>query len=226
MGFDQVELTALRDLVVEVTPFEVLHHHEGDAAREGPHVEDAADVVGLDACRRALGEVAFAEHASGGSAADADGEGWRVLLAVGDAFVFEGSSDTGLAELAATGKPVFVVREVEPPSARGPSERARRRIVDTIIARARAKPANDRGTTRPQEGLEWLCARLVAEGYVRPRPDRDPMRASLLAAGHVRMLSAVLTPADLAGFPPPPPSELERVAARVRAMLGLQPSSR
>ena len=179
----------------------------------------------FDACRRALAEVAFAEHASGGSAADADGEGWRVLLAVGDAFVFEGSSDTGLAELAATGKPVFVAREVDPPSARSQSERLRRRVVEGVIARARAKPANDRGTTRPQGGLEWLCARLVAEGYVRPRPDRDPMRASLLAAGHVRMLSAVLTPADLAGFPPPPPSELERVAARVRTMLGLLPSS-
>lgn len=172
----------------------------------------------FDACRRALGEVAFAEPAS----ADV----WSALLAQGDLFVVEGTSDERLCEIVATGRPVFLARALEAPTVGGLVRRTRQRIAEAVIARARAKPANDRGTTRPQEGLEWLCAKLVADGSVRPRSDPDRFRASLLAAGHVRPFDAALTPADRNGFPPPPPSELERVAERVRAMLGLSSPSR
>jgi hypothetical protein len=42
----------------------------------------------------------------------------------------------------------------------------------------------------------------------------------MLAAGHARRFEAALVPSDLTGFPPPPASELERVADRVRALLG------
>ncbi len=98
-------------------------------------------------------------------------------------------------------------------------------LAAAVPARARARPANDRGTTRPQEGLEWLAARLVASGFVRPRRPADALCASLLASGHVRVLSAALSGADLDGFPPPPPSELERVVARVRELLGTSPAS-
>lgn len=169
-------------------------------------------------CRRALGEVAFAEPSSA--------EVWSALLAQGDLFVVEGASDGALEELVATGRPIFLARAPQAPTIGGLAERVRRWTAETVIARARAKPANDRGTTRPQEGIEWLCAKLVASGYIRPRSDHDRFRASLLASGHVRLLEAALTPADSNGFPPPPPGELERVAVRVRSMLGLQSPSR
>ncbi len=181
----------------------------------------------VEACRRALGEVDFAEHASGVSATDAAaGEmDWTALLAVGDVFVFAGASDTALAEIVATGRPVFLASAADPTSPAGLVERVRRRVAEAVVARARSKPANDRGTTRPQEGLEWVCAKLVAGGRIRPRNERETLRASLLAAGHVRILSSALTSADLVGFPPPPADELERVADRVRALLGTASAS-
>ena len=48
-GLDEIELTALQDLLVEVAAFEVLHHHVRDAGRQRADVEDATQVVGLDA---------------------------------------------------------------------------------------------------------------------------------------------------------------------------------
>lgn len=177
----------------------------------------------FEACRSALGEVASAEHASGASSTgSASGEAdWSALLAGGDVFIFAGTSDTALSELAATGRPVFIATAVDPTSAAGLFDRARQRFADAVVARARSKPANDRGTTRPQEGLEWLCARLVADGRIRPRNERESLRARLLAGGHVRILSSPLTSDDLVGFPLPPENDLERVAARIRALLGV-----
>jgi hypothetical protein len=180
----------------------------------------------FEACRNALGEVAFAEHASGASSTEsASGEAdWSALLAAGDVFVFAGSSDSALAEITATGRPVFLAYTAGPTSRRGLVERVRQRFADAVVARARSKPANDRGTTRPQEGLEWLCAKLVAEGRIRPRNERDSLGARLLAGGHIRILSSALMRVDLGGFPPPPENELERVAARIRALLGAPPA--
>ncbi len=137
-----------------------------------------------------------------------------------------GGSDTTLAEVCGVGRPVFLV---SPPTATerrsSVPERLREALADIVLARARARPTNDRGTTRPQEGLEWLAARLVASGFVRPRRPADALRARLLASGHARMLSVPLSGTDLDGFPASPSSELERVAARVHALLGTNPTS-
>ncbi len=182
----------------------------------------------LDAWRRALGPLAF--DAAEGVGSDASGrpmaqeEIARALLAAGDLFIHLAGSDAALAEMVATGRPVFVGPDVprSTASSQGSLPGAiRHRIADAVVARARAKPANDRGTTRPQEGLEWLCARAIESGFVRPRGAREPLRARLLAAGQVRPFDAVLSAADRTGFPPPPASELERVAARVRRLLGM-----
>lgn len=182
----------------------------------------------LEAWRRALAPIAF-DVAEGGTEGEtgrpaAQEEIGRALLAAGDLFIHLGDSEAALAELVTTGRPVFVapdgLRAERSSRGRG-LDPLRRRIADAVVARARAKPANDRGTTRPQEGLEWLCARAIESGRVRPHGTRAPLRARLLAAGHVRSLDAVLSAADPTGFPPPPTSELERVASHVRSLLGM-----
>jgi hypothetical protein len=54
---------------------------------------------------------------------------------------------------------------------------------------------------------------------VRPRRAPDGLVARLLESGRVRLLEAPLARADLDSSPPPA-RELERVAARIRALLG------
>ncbi len=54
----------------------------------------------------------------------------------------------------------------------------RRSLRDWLVARAFAKPENDRGTTRPQMGIERWFSWLVARGVLlpAPRPDLDVER--------------------------------------------------
>ena len=60
---------------------------------------------------------------------------------------------------------------VAPRSAR-PAQGLRR----WVERRAHEHPLNLRGTARPQQGLEYLCARLIERGFVRPVPDRDELQ--------------------------------------------------
>ncbi|MFP6656076.1 MAG: ELM1/GtrOC1 family putative glycosyltransferase, partial [Myxococcota bacterium] len=155
---------------------------------------------------------------------------WPAFLAVADVFMALHSSETRLVEMCATGRPVFLA---SPRSAR---RRLTRRIADRItravVARADARPANDRGTTRPLQGLELLCARWIEQGWVGPRRDQPSLRECLVESGHARLLRAPILAADLAGFasrssPPSPPSpfkpELPIVADAVRRMMGMAP---
>jgi hypothetical protein len=84
-----------------------------------------------------------------------------------------------------------------------------------IEKRAHERPRNRRGTPRPQQGLEYLCARLIERGIVAPVPDlreRRPLGEREIA----RPFCA-----------PPGPSarpslrETREVAHRVEELLGL-----
>jgi hypothetical protein len=89
-------------------------------------------------------------------------------------------------------------RPVEWPVVPGPG-RARRGLRDWLVSRAFARPENDRGTTRPQMGLERYLSRKVARGVLLPSP--HPERAVEALRG-----------SDAGG-----PGEVERLAARIRA---------
>jgi uncharacterized protein len=169
--------------------------------------------------------IAGAAEEAGVEVREVSGPAFERARAEADAFVLADPSDGPLWAACAAGRPVFVLRSERKPARPGPLAQLRAAIDDAVIARARARPANDRGTTRPQEGLEWLAARWVADGVVRPRRDPDALRDRLLAAGHVRILEKPLEGSDLAGFPPAPPADLPRVAARVSALLGLRRSA-
>jgi len=164
--------------------------------------ESLATAAALEA---ALGAGARVERCDG-----VRSQAWVAHLALADAFVVPGGAERALAEVCATGRPVTI----HPAGAarRGPREAARR-----LVARlARAPRGNDRGTIRPQQGLERWCSWLVAEGSVLPPRDLERLHAELARRGAARRF----------GEPPPPGGfrplrEIDRLAGRLRALLGV-----
>jgi mitochondrial fission protein ELM1 len=130
-------------------------------------------------------------------------------LALGDAFLVSGDSERLLAAACTSGKPV-VVYPLAPPR-RGPRERLRA----AMASLARAEPGNDRGTVRPQQGLERLCSRLIERGVVRPPRDLGALHGALVRRGAARLHgSGQALPS------PRPLREADAVALRVRELLG------
>ncbi len=181
-------------------------------------------------CLRGVGEAAFVHHET----ADQKPEerAWPALLEVGDVFVMAGLGETAIAEICALDKPVFLSPQRRAGRRLWPA--IRDRVVAAIVARAHARPTNDRGTTRPQEGLELLCARSIDRGWVRPRRDVEALRGRLVRQGHARLLRGPIRASDLEGFAASGAgvdatgplgaagrSEVDLVADRIRSMLGM-----
>ncbi len=162
------------------------------------------DLAAADALLAALGAAARVERGGVGS------EAWLAHLALADAFLVPGSAERAHAEACATGRPVTIHA---PPSAPPGARESVRRLVARL---ARAPRANDRGTIRPQQGLEHWCSRLIAEGRVLPPRDPARLHQELERRGA----------ACRAGAPPPPGGfqplrEIDRLAGRLRGLLGV-----
>jgi mitochondrial fission protein ELM1 len=145
---------------------------------------------------------------------------WPAIVESSDIFVLAGLGDTTLAEICATGRPVFLSPKLR--SSQSVWQRIRDWIAAAVIARAAARPANDRGTTRPQEGLPLLCARWISRGLVHARRDVEALRSRYVRNGHARLLRAPIRAGDLEGFAPAPAGDVDAVAARIRVMFGLE----
>jgi hypothetical protein len=130
-------------------------------------------------------------------------------LAAADAVVVPGDDARPLAEAAAAGKPVYVYPGPEPRPSRG---RGARRFVER---RAHERPANRRGTPRPQQGLEYLCARLLERGIVQPAQDLQALHRALYDRGIALAFGA---PLDTRARPAL--REAPEVARRVEQLLG------
>jgi mitochondrial fission protein ELM1 len=131
-------------------------------------------------------------------------------LASADQFVVISDSERTMADVCATDKPVTICDL--PPRGVGLRERFRA----AVLALAKAPRANDRGTVRPQQGLEYWCSSLIAKGYVRPPHDSRRMKRRLVECGVARLY----------GDPPlenefTPLRELKRAADRVRTLIGV-----
>jgi mitochondrial fission protein ELM1 len=168
------------------------------------------------ACLGGAGEVAIVHQETADESPDEPA--WPAFLAAAEAFIDLDSSESRLAEICETGRPVFLA--AERPIRTSLGMRIRNRIRQAVGARAEARPANDRGTTRPQQGLELLCARWIEKGWVGPRRDRTSLGERLVRSGHARLLAAPIQTEELAGFPSPLEPELPIVAAVVRRMMG------
>ncbi len=158
----------------------------------------------------AAGELAKASGGVlevGGRHARAE-EGHFADLAEADLVVVGGEGEAVIGEAAATGKPLYIY----PLPARRPGVLGR--LSDWLVARALSCPPNRRGTTRPQQGLEYVCARLVAGGYVRATP-----RPAMLHQALFERSIAVPFGRPLPDNRPEPRQETEQVAAQLKSLL-------
>jgi len=134
---------------------------------------------------------------------------YRALLSSADAIVVTGESESMLAEAAASGKPVYIYPL--PARPRGPATYFRQWVTDV----ASSRPLNSKGTVRPQQGCEYLCARLIQVGLVRPPVKIEELHRSLFRLGIAFPFGS-----PLGAVPRQPLCEMESVAERVAALLG------
>ncbi len=175
----------------------------------------------VEACLRGLGGAALTYRETPDQRPEE--RAWSAIVEAADLFVLAGLGETTLVEICSTGRPVFLSPQLH---TRGNLiSRLRDRFAMAVVRRAEARPGNDRGTTRPQEGLELLCARWIAGGWVRPRRDVEGLRGRLVRGGRARLLRSPIRAGDLEGFSAPEQSDLDGLAARVREMFGVATES-
>ena len=86
-----------------------------------------------------------------------------------------------MVEAAALGKPLYIY----PVPERSPS--LRQRLAEGILAAAHARPRKrGKGSVRPQQGLEALCSRLLARGWVKIPRDVGSLHQGLVEHGAAR----------------------------------------
>jgi len=134
------------------------------------------------------------------------------LLALADAFVVTGDSESMLAEALGVGRPVHIY-----PLPTRASFAALRIPRDRVCARAHTRSPGRRGSPRPQKGLSYLAARLIDRGFVRPARDLDVLHADLIARGLALPFGDPFIPGERR-----PVSEVGAIAARVRALMGVE----
>jgi mitochondrial fission protein ELM1 len=134
-------------------------------------------------------------------------------LALADALVVTGDSESMLAEAAATDKPLYIYPV--------PERRfgLRRRLNQWAVTRTYARPLNRRGTIRPQQGLEYLLAKLIATGVLPPPRDLGALHRNLVDLGIARWFGE---PLDLARHRPL--REAASIACEIRRRMGFPDS--
>ena len=121
-----------------------------------------------------------------------------------------GDSESMLAEAASLGKPVYIIPLPEK------SQTWIAQLNDWVIKRAHSRPLNKRGTVRPQQGVERLCARLMRGGLVQPRRDLTILHESLIQRGIARQFGEPLQNGKC-----PKAQEPEMIAKKIKDILGI-----
>lgn len=104
------------------------------------------------------------------------------MLASADAVVVTSDSESMLADAIASGHPVYIHELPVKPLSRWLS------MGQWVLTRAQHHPKNKRATTRPQQGLEYLCARAIDIGLIRPPRDLNCLHRELYQQGLARPL--------------------------------------
>lgn len=134
---------------------------------------------------------------------------YGLALQHADALAVTGESESMLADAAGSPSPVWIW----PLQAREPD--AWQRFTARVAAQASEAQYNARGSIRPQQGLRYICARLIERGWVLPPRNLEAMHEALINAGLVTYFGGP-EPAH-----PQPFVELEPVAETVVSRLGL-----
>ncbi|HEY7907139.1 MAG TPA: hypothetical protein VIC53_09515, partial [Wenzhouxiangella sp.] len=100
------------------------------------------------------------------------------------------------------------------------SSKPHRRLFDRfshwVAQRATQPQYNRRGSIRPQQGLQYLCARALERNWILPPRDLKRLHQSLYDAGYaVELGETLMTPYK-------PPSVLDRAVGRVVHELHLE----
>jgi mitochondrial fission protein ELM1 len=99
-------------------------------------------------------------------------------LAAADILVVSGESESMLTDAIATSKPVYIYplrqRPLEPMMALG----------QWLLDRTSRRPRNRRGTERPQQGFEYLCARVLHSEWILPPRDLEGLHHHLVERGY------------------------------------------
>ena len=127
-----------------------------------------------------------------------------------DVLIVTGESESMLAEAASLGKPVYIIPLPENP----PNWKIR--LNEAIVRRAESRPLNKRGTTRPQQGIERFCARLIRSGLVQPRRNLSLLHDSLIKSGIARPFGE-----PIENGLRPQLREVEHVAQKTKSILGI-----
>jgi len=136
-------------------------------------------------------------------------------LAAADVLVVTGDSESMIAEAAAAGKPMYICPL--PAKRRSPLAWLSERIARKAYSRPRKRR---KGTVRPQQGLEYVCARLIERGIVNPPRDLNTFYEGLYELGLARPFSENLDLEWVAGGVGPGLHEADRAAKEIRRMLG------
>jgi mitochondrial fission protein ELM1 len=134
-------------------------------------------------------------------------------LALADVLVVSGESESMLAEAAAVGRPLYIYPLPEK------SPRLRTRVREWVRRTGVSMPRKAKGTVRPQQGLEYCCARLIERGFVRTERDVTCLHDRLVQLGVARRFGAPLDRDGMDGGKVL--DEIESVAHRIRALLGV-----
>lgn len=129
-------------------------------------------------------------------------------LAVADILVVTGESESMLTDAIAMGKPVYIY----------PLRQRRYGLWLTLGAKlaewSQRRPRNRRGTERPQQGLEYLCSRILKREWILPPRDLEGLHRRLVENGLARMFENFLP--SMEAVRPPVHDDLGR---RLRVML-------
>jgi hypothetical protein len=131
------------------------------------------------------------------------------MLEASDVVVVAGNDERLVSETVSCDRPVYI--HPLPGPREGPSDRVRA----WVERRANRRPRNARGTARPQQGLEYLAARLIERGIVLPPSDPTELHAALYRRGAARPFGAALSTKRATGL-----HEDDDAAREVRARLG------
>jgi hypothetical protein len=133
-------------------------------------------------------------------------------LALADAFVVTGESESMLAEAAATGKPLFIYPLPTLPL----KPKARRK--DAVVRHAYLQQDSPQGTVSwPQRIVGKICRGLLAAGLVRPRRNLHELHQALIRRGVAHFFRESFQPEEH-----PPLREVDEVARRVRQLFGYE----
>ncbi len=139
-------------------------------------------------------------------------DGRHAWLASADAIVVAGDNEFRLADAASSGKPVYLYSIPNQPP------KVVESIQDRIFERAHGSPLNSRGTVRPQQAIEYLCARTLERGLVAAPVDRDGLQSALFDRKIAYDFGTALR-SDLH----PSLQEAEAAAEQIRSLLSFRP---